>query len=175
MEALFLFFIKYVFSSLQLLTDAVKIEASVGESGRKMFFGNYVYSLDSKGRLVIPAKFRLAVNDVLFAMRGYEKCLSLYPQDTFEKLQSDLEKLSFTQKAARDYMRIALGSTFELTIDNHGRIQIPNAIAKSYGLEGDVKIIGVKDHIEVWPLEVWEAYAKDADASFEATAETLAR
>ncbi|MFA5235508.1 MAG: division/cell wall cluster transcriptional repressor MraZ [Bacilli bacterium] len=138
-----------------------------------MFFGNYVYSIDNKGRLVIPARFRLAVNDALFAMRGYEKCLSLYPSSAFEALQADLEKLNFTQKAARDYMRITLASTFELTIDDHGRIQIPAATAKEYRLDGAVRLIGVKDHIEVWSEEAWRAYQAEADASYEATAETL--
>jgi MraZ protein len=138
-----------------------------------MFFGNYVYSIDNKGRLVIPARFRLAVNDALFAMRGYEKCLSLYPASAFETLQAELEKLSFTQKAARDYMRITLASTIEMTIDDHGRIQIPAATVKQYGLEGPVRLIGVKDHIEVWSEAAWKAYETEADASYEATAETL--
>ncbi len=138
-----------------------------------MFFGNYVYSIDNKGRLVIPARFRLAVNDVLFAMRGYEKCLSLYPEAAFDALQADLEKLSFTQKAARDYMRITLASTIELSIDNHGRIQIPAATAKEYRLEGTVRLIGVKDHIEVWSETDWKAYQAEADAHYEATAETI--
>ncbi|HAK05437.1 MAG TPA: division/cell wall cluster transcriptional repressor MraZ [Firmicutes bacterium] len=139
-----------------------------------MLFGNFTYSIDSKGRLVIPAKFRMAVNDTLYAMRGYEQCLSLYPQSSFEKLQADLEKLSFMQKGARDYMRIALSSTLEMSIDDHGRIQIPVAIVKRYQLEGTVRVIGVQDHIEIWSEQAWTAYEKEADASFETTAASLA-
>ncbi len=138
-----------------------------------MFFGNFIYSIDNKGRLVIPAKFRLAVNDTLFAMRGYEKCLSLYPESSFNQLQVNIAKLNFNQKDARDYIRIALASTFELTIDNHGRIQIPAAISKLYQLEGTVRIVGVQDHLEIWSAQAWEDYEASADAVFEKTAERL--
>ena len=138
-----------------------------------MLFGNFTYSIDNKGRLVIPSKFRMSINDTLYAMRGYEKCLSLYPQASFDKLEADIAKLSFTQKASRDYMRVALSSTFQMTIDDHGRIQIPAATLRQYGLEGEVRIVGVNDHIEVWSEQAWTAYEEEADASFEATAASL--
>ena len=138
-----------------------------------MFFGSFAYSLDNKGRLVVPAKFRLATDDTLYALRGHEKCLSLFPVAAFEKLQDRIGRLDYNQKAARDYIRVMLGSTIEMTIDSHGRIQIPVTTCKQYGLEGLVRIIGVGDHIEVWSEDAWKQYEQAADASFEATAESL--
>lgn len=138
-----------------------------------MFFGSFSYSLDNKGRLVVPSKFRLATTDTLYAMRGHEKCLSLYPEESWVELQKRIGRLDYNQKASRDYMRVMLASVIELVIDNHGRIQIPVATCKHYGLDGAVRIIGIGDHIEIWSEVAWQNYEQEADARFEATTETL--
>jgi len=140
-----------------------------------MFFGSFAYSIDNKGRLVIPAKFRLATGATLFAMRGYEKCLSLYTEEAFSRLEHEIESLSFHQKNARDFIRIALSSTLELTIDDHGRILIPAKVVGQYQLSGSVIIVGTNDHIEIWSEDAWNEYREKADAEFEATSEGLSR
>jgi len=158
-----------------------KCNGNVYDLGRKwekvgkMFFGSFVYSIDNKGRLVIPSKFRLAIGATLYALRGYDKCLSIYPEAAFEKLQHEIESLNFHSKASRDFIRVALGSTMELTIDDHGRIQIPTKTANQYQLSGSVVVVGVHDHIEIWSEKAWDEYREKADAEFETTSEGLVR
>lgn len=138
-----------------------------------MFFGSYLYSIDEKGRLVIPSKMRGISGNTVFAMRGFEKCLTLYTQETFEKFASQLQTLNFNQLPVRQYVRLALSSVVELTFDTHGRIQLPVETMKAFGLQKQVKIIGVNDHMEIWDLDQWNAYEKEQQANFESNVEHL--
>jgi MraZ protein len=138
-----------------------------------MFFGSYLYSIDEKGRLVIPSKMRGISGNTVFAMRGFEKCLTLYTQETFEKFANQLQTLNFNQVQVRQYVRLALASVVELTFDTHGRIQLPVETMKAFGLQKQVKIIGVNDHMEIWDLDQWTEYEKEQQANFESIAEDL--
>jgi MraZ protein len=138
-----------------------------------MFFGSYLYSIDEKGRLVIPSKMRGISGNTVFAMRGFEKCLTLYTQETFEKFANQLQTLNFNQVQVRQYVRLALASVVELTFDTHGRIQLPVETMKAFGLQKQVKIIGVNDHMEIWDLDQWTEYEKDQQVNFESNAEDL--
>jgi MraZ protein len=138
-----------------------------------MFFGSYLYSIDEKGRLVIPSKMRGVSGNTVFAMRGFEKCLTLYTQETFEKFANQLQTLNFNQVQVRQYVRLALASVVELTFDTHGRIQLPVETMKAFGLQKQVKIIGVNDHMEIWDLDQWTEYEKDQQVNFESNAEDL--
>ena len=138
-----------------------------------MFFGRYAYSLDNKGRLVLPAKFRQELGDVVFAMRGYEKCLSIYPAHSFEKLVQHIDQLSFHQKNARDFIRASLASTIEMPLDSHGRIQIPSQTLAAYQFDKQLIVIGVNDHLEIWTPQAYEAYEREVNENYEAIAEGL--
>jgi MraZ protein len=138
-----------------------------------MFFGSFIYSIDEKGRLVIPSKMRGISGTTIFAMRGFEQCLSLYTQETFETFTKQIQTLNYNQSQVRQYVRLALASVVELSFDSHGRIQIPAETMKTFGLQKQVKIIGVQDHIEIWDLETWQTYEKEQDHMFETHAETL--
>jgi MraZ protein len=139
----------------------------------KVFFGSYVYTIDNKGRLVIPSKMRSMSGSTLFAMRGFEQCLSLFTKETFEQFTNQLNTLNFQQPNVRQYIRLALSSVIELEIDDHGRIQIPNETLKKYNLEKTVKIVGVHDHIEIWDKAVWDKFEENDSADFEKLAEKL--
>jgi MraZ protein len=138
-----------------------------------MFFGSFQYALDDKGRLVIPAKLRGECGSGLFAMRGFESCLSLFPASAFEKLIQQVQQLDYTQNDVRQYVRTALASVIELTIDDHGRIQLPTETLKKYNLTKHVKIIGVHDHLELWDAETWDTYERSLEGTFEANAATV--
>lgn len=138
-----------------------------------MLFGSFQYALDDKGRLVIPAKLRGACGSVLFAMRGFEACLSLFPASAFEKLIEKVQSYDYMQADVRQYVRTSLASVIELTIDDHGRIQLPIDTLKKYHLTKNVKIIGVHDHLELWDVEVWDTYQENAEAMFETNASTV--
>jgi MraZ protein len=139
----------------------------------KVFFGSYVYTIDNKGRLVIPSKMRSMSGSTLFAMRGFEQCLSLFTKETFEQFTNQLNTLNFQQPNVRQYIRLALSSVIELDIDDHGRIQIPNETLKKYNLEKTVKIVGVHDHIEIWDKATWDKFEDTDSADFEKLAEKL--
>jgi MraZ protein len=147
-------------------------------SGRKweiMFFGSYQYTLDDKGRLVIPAKMRSESGPVLFAMRGFEHCLSLYTHATFSQLIQQVNSYDYNQANVRQYLRSALASVIELPIDDHGRVQIPVETLKQFQLEKTVKIIGINDHIEIWSASVWAKYEAEANGQFETHAANLTK
>ena len=138
-----------------------------------MFFGSYQYTIDDKGRLVIPSKMRSESGPVLFAMRGFEHCLSLYTQATFAQFVQQMNQYDYNQVNVRQFLRTALASVIELTIDDHGRIQIPLDTLKQFKLEKNVKIVGINDHIEIWSEKVWESYQSDAANQFESHAANL--
>jgi MraZ protein len=140
-----------------------------------MFFGSYQYTLDDKGRLVIPSKMRSESGPVLFAMRGFEHCISLFTQQTFAQLVQQVNTYDFNQTNVRQYLRTALASVIELPIDDHGRIQLPQETLKQFKLEKNVKIIGMNDHIELWNASTWEKYESDAASQFEEHAANLSK
>ena len=140
-----------------------------------MFFGSYQYTLDDKGRLVIPSKMRSESGPVLFAMRGFEHCISLFTQQTFAQLVQQVNTYDFNQPNVRQYLRTALASVIELPIDDHGRIQLPQETLKQFQLEKNVKIIGKNDHIELWNVVTWEKYEAEAASQFEEHASHLSK
>ncbi len=132
-----------------------------------MFFGSFVYALDDKGRLVIPAKMRGECGSTLFAMRGFEQCLSLYPAKNFDDLVAKLSQYDYLQADVRPFVRLALSSVLELSIDSHGRIQLPVDTLKQYKLSKQVSILGVQDHLELWDLDTWTNYEKNMQDSYD--------
>lgn len=140
-----------------------------------MFFGNYQHTLDEKGRLVIPSKIRHECGKVLYAMIGFERCLSLYPEPSFQKLVSSIERFDYNLKDARDFVRMSLASAIELDIDDHGRIQLSVDTLKDFKLGKTLRVVGVNDHLEIWDESAWSAYQKEQRDQFEAKAEKLSK
>lgn len=143
--------------------------------GESMFFGSYLHSLDTKGRLVIPSKLHLAIGQKLFALRGFEQCLSLYLEPDFNKLISSIDNMDYRSKEARDYIRLSLSSVIEMEIDSHGRIQLPTKVINTYGLSKDIKIIGINDHLELWEINAWEKYESLAGKNYETNADQISK
>jgi MraZ protein len=106
-------------------------------------------------------------------MRGFEHCLSLYTQATFAQFVQQMNQYDYNQVNVRQYLRAALASVIELTIDDHGRIQIPLDTLKVFKLDKNVKIVGINDHIEIWGAQVWESYHSEAAKQFESHAANL--
>ena len=138
-----------------------------------MFLGSYEYSIDDKGRLVIPSKFRNEIGDKLYLMKGFDGCLSIYKDSDFQKTIENLQKFQYEKEKTRLYQRLLLETIVELTIDKLGRIQIPQKTLQKYCIGKEVKIIGLLDHFEVWDQNVWEKYHDDHIKDFEHDAEDL--
>jgi len=130
-----------------------------------MFVGLYKYGVDLKGRLFIPAKFR-AKNHFIVTI-GLDKCLYVYPKNTWEKLEHKLETLEFKNKSEeRAFKRILLSGASEVIPDAQGRILIPLALRDYAGIKKDVVIIGASYKIEIWSIDIWQSYYKSAEKIF---------
>lgn len=138
-----------------------------------MFIGEYAHNLDSKGRIIIPSKFREELHTSFILTRGLDGCLTIYSIDQWNKIFAELNKLPSTKQATRQYIRMLTTGATECTLDNQGRIQIPSFLAKPVHIEKECVVVGVNDHIEIWDKATWESYYEKANESFEEVAESL--
>jgi MraZ protein len=139
--------------------------------------GTYQYSIDTKGRLSIPSKFRknlLPEADGMYVVtRGYDQCLSIYSLDEWLKFEEKLLKLPTNKKSSRNVVRQFTSNAEAVTVDNQGRINIPQHLLDYAGLKKDAVIIGVLDRIEVWAPNVYKENSKEDSESFEEDLESL--
>ena len=147
-------------------------------SGRKwekleMFFGSYFHNLDDKNRLCLPSKLRQKLVDKVYILKGYDGCISLFGEESFQKYVEGLSTLSFANHLSRDVERIALSSVYELEIDKANRVQIPTALVEKYAITKEVVVLGLINHIEIWSKDKWEKYLLDNEKDFEEKSEEL--
>ncbi|MBQ9425310.1 MAG: division/cell wall cluster transcriptional repressor MraZ [Erysipelotrichaceae bacterium] len=138
-----------------------------------MFIGEYQHNLDAKGRIIIPSRFRDELHNTFILTRGLDGCLTIYSQEQWEKLFTEINRLPTTKKAARQYIRMLTSTASECTLDNQGRIQIPSFLSKPVNITKECVVIGANDHIEIWDKATWESYYLEASDSFEEVAENL--
>lgn len=141
------------------------------------FKGSYEYSIDNKGRINIPAKLRKYVspeaNDTFIITRGFEKCLFVYPQDEWNKLENSIRALSPTNPQHRFFMRVLLQQAVESQLDGQSRITIPKDLLQFASIEDEVTILGVLEHIEVWNPKEYKQYLTSQENSYEVVAQTV--
>ncbi|KAA3634211.1 MAG: division/cell wall cluster transcriptional repressor MraZ [Calditrichaeota bacterium] len=151
------------------------------ESHLSGFLGQYQTTLDDKGRFALPAKLR-AVKGVakkpllegeLTITKGLEGCLSLYPQQEWQKIQERLSSLNFTKKDFRFFSRRFYSSAGMVTPDKNGRILIPSHLLTEAKLSKDLLVIGVNDWIELWDPIRYQYYLEQFSGSYEDVAERL--
>jgi mraZ protein len=129
----------------------------VGESGvAAMFMGQYGHNIDSKGRTIIPSKYREGLGDTFVITRGLDGCLFLYPMPEWEKFVDKLQQLPSSQKT-RKIQRQFLSKAMEVSLDKQGRILVPKMLRASAGLEKEVVFAGMMNRVEVWDKERFAA------------------
>ncbi|MEG0283565.1 MAG: division/cell wall cluster transcriptional repressor MraZ [Erysipelotrichales bacterium] len=138
-----------------------------------MFIGQYSHNIDSKGRMILPAKFRDKLGDDIIISRGLDGCLSVYPLDKWQEIENKLTSLPNTKKKARDYARLVLSSAADVSFDKMGRINIPTHLTKIAALSKKCIVNGVGDYVEIWDEERWEEYNQSISESFEDIAEDV--
>ncbi|TYP54951.1 division/cell wall cluster transcriptional repressor MraZ [Thermosediminibacter litoriperuensis] len=138
-----------------------------------MFMGQFQHSLDPKGRLIIPSKFRELLGDSFILTKGLDRCLFVYPKDEWSLLEQKLKTLPLTKKDARAFIRFFFSGAVEVEIDKQGRILIPPMLREYARIEKDVVIIGVSNRAEIWSRKEWEVYSKEAESSYEEIAENM--
>jgi len=133
----------------------------VGCFGRQMFRGSFEHSIDAKGRVSVPSKFRDIIADrfegrLVMAM-DYDQCLTVYPLEEWERLEEKIKALPSMKKEVRDFMRFLLASATECELDKQGRILIPQAHREHAGITKNVVLVGIINKIEIWSMGAWEA------------------
>ena len=122
-----------------------------------MFFGEYEYTIDQKGRVTIPPKFREAFKGGIVLLRGYDKCITACTVTEWDRRADELSKLPMTQSKARRLSRATFSSAFSLDLDGQGRVVLPATLRQYAGVTNDVVIAGVRDCLEIWSKEDWLA------------------
>ena len=142
-----------------------------------MFYGVYEHSFDRKGRVIVPAKFRQALDaqtiQNLYLTRGLDECLFLFPEPEWRALEGRFKQLPFTKTEARRFSRLFFSWATEVQVDALGRILIPKHLRDIAHIQDDVMVIGVSSRIEIWAKDAWEKFNADDRESFEDLAERI--
>ncbi|NGP44351.1 division/cell wall cluster transcriptional repressor MraZ [Bacillaceae bacterium SIJ1] len=138
-----------------------------------MFMGEYHHSIDAKGRIIIPSKFRQPLGELFVITRGLDQCLFIYPMAEWQHLVDKLKQLPLTKKDARAFTRFFLSGASECELDKQGRINITTPLCKYASLEKECVIIGVSNRIEVWGKDAWDNYFDISQESFSELAENM--
>ncbi|BAF60051.1 MAG: division/cell wall cluster transcriptional repressor MraZ [Pelotomaculum sp.] len=138
-----------------------------------MFMGEHQHSIDPKGRLFIPARFREGLGNRFVLTKGLDGCLFAYPLPEWEALEQKLKSLPFTRGDARAFVRFFFSGAVECEADKQGRILIPLNLREYARLEKEAVIIGVSSRVEIWAKDQWEHYKGQAASSYEEIAEKI--
>lgn len=143
------------------------------------FKGSYMYAVDEKGRISLPAKLRKYVspeaNETFVITRGFEKCLFVYPADEWNKLEANLRGLSSYDPEHRRFIRTLLELASESQLDGQARLSIPQELREYANIENEVRVIGTLDKIEFWNPKVYDDYKDGHSEPYESIAAKVMR
>jgi MraZ protein len=129
-----------------------------------VFTGEYRHSVDDKGRIAVPAKFRLQLDGGAYVARWVDACLAIFPKAEFESLATRVGELGIADAGARTFSRALFASAYEVELDRQGRIVVPASLRELAGLAGDAVIVGARDHAEIWAPTSWDDYRRAMEA-----------
>lgn len=139
-----------------------------------MFFGEYDHTLDAKGRVNMPAKFRDELGENFYMTKGLDNCLFVFPESEWRVFEEKLKALPLTNSNARAFVRLFFAGASECTFDKQGRIIVPQPLRDHAKLEKELKIIGVGTRIEVWGIDSWNQYNSSDNISYDEIASHMA-
>lgn len=138
-----------------------------------MFRGRFEHSIDAKGRLAIPTKFRAELAAGLVVTRGIERCLTIYSASQWEPLAEKVSSLPYSDENARNFRRLVLAEAADCELDKQGRVLIPQYLREFACIEGEVIVAGLTNYIEVWSVENWQSIQKTLENEGAAIAQHL--
>jgi len=138
-----------------------------------MFIGEYHHTIDEKGRIIIPAKFRDALGKEFIITRGIENCLFVYSLQNWANITTKLSSLPFTKKDARTFNRFFMSGATSVELDKQGRVNISQPLTQYANLLKDCVIIGTGDRLEIWSQESWNSFFDSTKDSMSDIAENL--
>ena len=139
-----------------------------------MFLGEFEHTMDDKGRLAIPSRFREELGDGVVVTRGFDRCLMGFPRAVWERLAQQVSSLSLGQGEARNLRRLLFSGAADIMLDKQGRILIPQNLREYAELGDQVIVAGLNTHFEIWANERWNQVLEQIDDSASAIAEQLA-
>ena len=142
-----------------------------------MFYGEYLHSIDRKGRLILPAKFREVAKahfvEKFLVTRGLDKCLFMFSEEEWRAQENKFKAISFTKQEARTFNRLYFSGAVEVLPDKQGRILLPQYLKDFAEIKKDVIIVGVSNRIEIWSKDKWQSFYGNSRGAFEEIAEKL--
>ena len=139
-----------------------------------MFFGQKEVLIDEKSRLVLPANYRGEFpNGQVYATFGLDDCIDIYSEKTYQEKRAEIRKLSDYDKVSRDFKRTFASNTFPLALDTHNRILLPKTLLEKKKIGKKVRVVGNRDHLEIWDSETFQEYEKNAQQDFSDNAQNL--
>jgi len=142
-----------------------------------MFYGEYEHTLDNKGRVIIPAKFREIFKERyverFYITRGLDQCLFVFTEEVWKIQEKKFREMPFTRTESRKFNRLFFSGASDVICDKQGRILIPEYLKKFGEIKSEVVIVGVSDRIEVWSKEKWQLFVEGNKDTFEDLAEKL--
>lgn len=121
-----------------------------------MFMGEYSHTIDAKGRLIIPSKFREVLGDEFVVTKGMDGCLFVFAEAEWQVFEEKLRSLPMIDKEARQFTRFFLAGAASLEVDKQGRILLPSVLREFAEITKDAVLIGVGSRIEIWSKDRWE-------------------
>ena len=140
-----------------------------------MFLGEFSHSIDDKGRLTLPAKFRPDLGQGVVVTRGVDKCLFIFTLEEFQHIADRLGQLPMTQAEGREFSRHFFSGASDVEVDKQGRILIPQNLREYAGLNGEAIVAGVNTRIEVWDVQAWQQVRANFENNAMADAEHWAK
>ncbi len=143
------------------------------------FSGKYYYTVDPKGRIIVPSPFRKIISahysTKLYVTNAlFDPCLHIYPLEEWKNLEDKVRALPQMNKEIKLYKRRVIASATECEIDKQGRILIPASLREDAGINGDIAIVGQLEKIELWNRKEWDAVVDLSNIDQESVEETLA-
>ncbi len=138
-----------------------------------MFIGEYQHSVDEKGRIAVPARFRAQLSEGAVVTRGLDNSLVLYPLSDWKDLATRLSALPLSQKSARAFARLMLAGAMEVVPDKQGRVILPGYLRKYAGIKTAAVVTGLYNRVEIWDEATWQQYRTQSETDSTALAEEL--
>ena len=139
-----------------------------------MLLGEYEHSIDTKGRIAMPAKLREGLGGKFIITKGLDGCLFVYAMDEWQRVEQKLASLPMSRKTARDFTRFLFGGACEGECDKQGRVLLPASLRRYAGLEREAVIVGVGSRAEIWDAAKWQQYNEESAEDVNELAEQLA-
>jgi MraZ protein len=130
-----------------------------------MFTGEYKHSVDSKGRVAIPVRFRASLGEAAMLARWLDGCAAIFPRPSFEELAEKVARLPLTDERARAFSRFLFSGAFEIETDQQGRIVLPAAIREWCGVASEAIVVGARDHVEIWEPSRWDSSQRPVNSA----------